>query len=131
MVNVPSEDLESVIAELETKVATLNTTLDGKASGGSGTSIETCTVTVKNAQNLAFYGTSIVDGVVSLFLYSASEFTCTLIKNTYLMVADDAWAYNLAGTVCDGVDNANTHCEAGVAIFEITGDTASLEFVMR
>lgn len=43
--NIPSEDLDSIITELETKVTTLNTTLDGKASGGSGdTSIKTCTV---------------------------------------------------------------------------------------
>ena len=38
-----TEDLDSVITELETKVATLNTTLDGKASGGG--SVEICTVT--------------------------------------------------------------------------------------
>lgn len=40
------EDLDSVITELETKVASLNTTLDNKAAGGG--SIETCTVTIVN-----------------------------------------------------------------------------------
>lgn len=41
------EDLDSVITELETKVATLNTTLDGKAAGGGdGGSAETSVVTI-------------------------------------------------------------------------------------
>lgn len=38
-----TEDLNSIITELENKVATLNTALDDKASGGS---FKTCTVTV-------------------------------------------------------------------------------------
>lgn len=37
-----TEDLDAVITELETKTATLNTTLEGKASGGA--SLEVCTV---------------------------------------------------------------------------------------
>ena len=39
-----TEDLDSIITELENKVATLNTTLDGKASGGA--SLETCTIVI-------------------------------------------------------------------------------------
>lgn len=43
-----TEDLDAVITELETKTATLNTTLTNKAAGGGGGggSIETCTVTI-------------------------------------------------------------------------------------
>jgi hypothetical protein len=39
-----TEDLDAVITELETKTATLNTTLEGKASGGGSSSVRTCTV---------------------------------------------------------------------------------------
>lgn len=42
-----TEDLDAVITELETKTATLNSTLANKAAGeGGGGSIETCTVTI-------------------------------------------------------------------------------------
>ena len=52
-----TENLDSVITELETKVSTLNTTLDGKAAGGSGGgSVETCTVTLNFTGNAEGYG---------------------------------------------------------------------------
>lgn len=50
--NIPSEDLNSIITEIETKVETLNTTLDGKAAGGGGASVETCTVNITSDNNM-------------------------------------------------------------------------------
>lgn len=47
-----TEDLNSVITELETKVATLNTELEGKASGGGATTVS---VTVQNGTNNNVY----------------------------------------------------------------------------
>lgn len=50
------DDLDSVITELETKVSTLNTTLDGKASGGSGSgSVGTCTVNLVIDADTSFH----------------------------------------------------------------------------
>ena len=78
--NGSTEDLGSIITELETKVATLNTTLDGKASGGG--SFETCTVTI-NVTGVAssiqwVVATTVENGNVSQYSFMEGDMVETV-----------------------------------------------------
>jgi hypothetical protein len=74
-----TDDLNATITELETKVSTLNTALDGKvASGGS---FETCTVTVNvtgdtsNIQHVV--ATTVENGSLSQYVFMEGDFVAT------------------------------------------------------
>lgn len=105
-VNVPSEDLDSIITELETKVATLNTTLDGKASGGGG--IKTFTLTVGRMPtpiNVIYLdGTELQ--TVTMAEYDAYILPCNSIILFDSMIGDEITA-NLSLTDTD--DNSALH----------------------
>ena len=85
-----TEDLDAVITELETKTATLNTTLEGKASGGGSASsgtLETGTITATTKmQNPAAYDYSYdlsvipnIDSKLMISLIVPTEFTGQIV----------------------------------------------------
>lgn len=53
-VAVPTEDLNAVLTEQEALITELETVLAGKAAGGGGASVETCTVTITCTAGLLY-----------------------------------------------------------------------------
>lgn len=74
-----TDDLNATITELETKVSTLNTALDGKAAGGG--SFETCTVTVNvtgDASNIQHVvATTVENGSLSQYVFMEGDLVAT------------------------------------------------------
>jgi hypothetical protein len=124
-----TEDLDAVITELETKTSTLNTTLEGKASGGGG-SIETCTVTLSISNKaepvLATGGYTIhymnSDGI-SQQMSGDSGSTFIASKNSLVAIAT-ALYHNADAVTTNAALLSAAH---GVLILTLTGDTASIE----
>ena len=88
-----TEDLDSVISELETKAATLNTTLANKAAGGGG-SVEICTVQFchtsgsrpepsETAPVVCYIGEDLIPHIEP---YEWGETVITTIKNSLITV---------------------------------------------
>lgn len=73
-----TEDLNSVITELETKVTTLNTALDSKASGGG---FETCTVTINVLGDTSsiqrVVATTVENGSISQYVFMEGDMVAT------------------------------------------------------
>lgn len=137
-----TEDLDAVITELETKTATLNTTLEGKASGGgggSGGNIETCTLNITNSDNaywLSFFSCeTLQDGVKTFhvvydgydlrgFNFSVPNVICGSFCWCYGNATEEAWTTN-------NVESIYGSGYAGGRIFQIkapANGVASIDF---
>lgn len=99
------------LASLETAVAALETELEGKASGGSGGGVETCTVILQHYPDYGAYftgyGVTVYDGVKITSIYgqqfSGSEF---IVEN---VVCGSVVSISRGGntTTVDATSNAN------------------------
>ena len=125
--NIPSEDLNSIITELETKVATLNTTLDGKASGG-GASIETCTVNITSDSNdianymfVTFENNQI--GCVYNMTAGSSTSTPVTISNVVCgSIAYIMGTYSFTGFTMNNCERIYHHVSTRSAMIKFTAD---------
>lgn len=88
-VNVPSEDLTAVLDAQEQLISEIEAELEGKAAGGGGGSVETCTVTIEWADMTMYSITYLsMDGAQYLSVdnpYEGST-TITVVKNTIVAV---------------------------------------------
>jgi hypothetical protein len=84
-VAVPTEDLNTVLTEQEALITELETVLAGKAAGGGGGSVETCTVTITTKSLGAVkevYASQYVDGsIVQYSIPGSSNVTNLTIEN--------------------------------------------------
>ena len=88
-----TEDLDSVISELETKAATLNTTLANKAAGGSGGgSVETCTVTITTSAPTLEMPTFYYTDAATLTVKSTSTLNGTIMVPVNSIIAIVNWS---------------------------------------
>ena len=121
-----TENLDSVITELETKVSTLNTTLDGKAAGGSGESLETCSVAADLGYWLFVIYVTIVDGVIQQeILYNSSAsgtFEITNVVKGATVIISVSESLDTSCENCSLIDYTVTPYDEYLYRFEITGD---------
>lgn len=127
-VNVAGEDVTSEtnayttkLATLETAITALETELQGKASGGSGSggSVETCTITINGIESymaiLTVGATRCVDGAIAPYYYSHN--TNSLYTLTIENVVCDSILY------INGLNEGNTHGQA----FNVDGGCSMLD----
>lgn len=78
------EDLDTVISEQATLISELSTILDNKASGnGSGSSLETCTVTITVSKSLLHYitATQYINGEITVLYIEFTEGNSIVLEN--------------------------------------------------
>lgn len=123
-----TENLDSVITELETKTATLNTTLEGKASGGGGGgSIETCAIKIVDTSghdDMVEIAVSILDsGVISSFVYESIANSTVTIRNVIVGSAICITRDN-TGYVTDCIYKTNDLTPNGFHCYKVTSSDA-------
>lgn len=136
-VAVPTEDLNTVLTEQEALITELETVLAGKAAGGGGGSVETCTVNItcsvgqirfavftcyENGQILAKFVNWLTDGVVTT--KTIENVVCNSGAKVYCSGAS-MHGYNLSGAE-RAVDNYSNG--AYVTITAGAGETATIEY---
>lgn len=82
-------DANAEISEQMDLIAQISTALEGKASGGSGGSIETCTVTIRSNMSCDIYGTEYIDGEIGrideICRQNSSITISNVVKNSTLV----------------------------------------------
>ena len=88
MVASTAEDLDTELTEQETLIAELSTILDTKASGGSGGSVETCTLTIAEDGPNTMYAGSLIAELEDGTVLSGTEFLGQYVvrKNSIMCV---------------------------------------------
>lgn len=124
------ENLDSVIAEQQALITELSSVLDSKAAGGSGASVETCTVTLKRQSRFfngtAHYTDENLEKVIFAFSGTATSATITVAKNTIVFFTDGATGV-VANGGCEVLWDGSNYGLMGIAIGVITGD-AEIDF---
>lgn len=121
------------LASLESAIAALESELEGKSAGGSGSAnVETCTVTFTgDLANLYVIGTFVnADGSFDGATFpDGNEHggALTLLKGSVLSIVTYGWSHNLTQTVATGVDFIGNYCDHGVYAYKLIEDTASFE----
>lgn len=137
------EDLDAVISEQATLITSLQTALENKASGGSGRSVETCSLTISfsvygDPSNVYITYTQYQDDTIESFAlitggedgvtFSSPYTISNIVKNSVVTIIGKG-AFMLGSATCSGCEVLYRLGSIDTIAIKVIGEDATIEIV--
>lgn len=127
-------DSNLIASNIKSGVSIFGVTGTYEGSGGSTSNVETCTISVINAENLTILGTIVNDSGEFTDYYGNSSDedleNFKFLKNSIIVFFDEEWSIIPTGSfTVAGALNMGHYMQQGAVVFQLNSDRATFEFV--